>query len=78
MGMYALVDTVIDFGFPMLETYSEQIQALEDELMETKNERLLGSIHELRRELLLQREFVAARMSLVALHLASTSLVSVY
>nr|WP_297347028.1 magnesium/cobalt transporter CorA [uncultured Glaciecola sp.] len=53
--MYALVDTVIDFGFPMLETYSEQIQALEDELMETKNERLLGSIHELRRELLLIR-----------------------
>jgi Mg2+ and Co2+ transporter CorA len=53
--MYALVDTVIDFGFPMLETYSEQIQALEDELMETKNERLLSSIHELRREILLIR-----------------------
>jgi magnesium transporter len=53
--MYALVDTVIDFGFPMLETYSEQIQVLEDELMETKNERLLGSIHQLRRELLLIR-----------------------
>lgn len=53
--MYALVDTVIDFGFPLLEIYSEQIEALEDELMETKNERLLGSIHELRRELLLIR-----------------------
>ncbi|MFQ3250973.1 MAG: magnesium transporter [Glaciecola sp.] len=53
--MYALVDTIIDFGFPMLETYSEQIQKLEDELMETKNERILGSIHELRRELLLIR-----------------------
>ncbi|AEP29051.1 magnesium/cobalt transporter CorA [Brumicola nitratireducens] len=53
--LYALIDTVIDFGFPMLETYSEQIQALEDELMETKNERLLSSIHELRRDLLLIR-----------------------
>lgn len=53
--MYALVDTVIDFGFPMLEAYSEQIQVLEDELMETKSEKLLGSIHELRRELLLIR-----------------------
>jgi magnesium transporter len=31
--MYALFDTVIDFGFPMLETYSEQIQALEDTLL---------------------------------------------
>ena len=53
--MYALVDTIIDFGFPLLETYSEQIQALEDELLETKNERLLGEIHQLRRELLLIR-----------------------
>lgn len=53
--MYALVDTIIDFGFPMLEIYSEQIQALEDELMKTKNERILGSIHKLRSELLLLR-----------------------
>jgi magnesium transporter len=53
--MYSLVDTIIDFGFPMLESYSEQIQSLEEELMATKNEKLLASIHELRRELLLLR-----------------------
>ena len=53
--MYALIDTIIDFGYPLLEIYSEQIQALEDELLETKNERLLGEIHQLRRELLLIR-----------------------
>jgi magnesium transporter len=53
--MYALMDTVIDYGYPVLESYSEQIQALEDKLLETKNERLLGDIHQLRRELLLIR-----------------------
>lgn len=53
--MYALIDTVIDFGFPLLEAYSDKIQALEDELLETKNERLLAEIHQLRRELLLIR-----------------------
>jgi magnesium transporter len=63
--MYALVDTIIDFGFPLLETYSEQIQALEEALLETKNERLLGDIHQLRRELLLTRRRLWPQRELV-------------
>jgi magnesium transporter len=63
--MYALVDTIIDFGFPLLETYSEQIQDLEEALLETKNERLLGDIHQLRRELLLTRRRLWPQRELV-------------
>ena len=53
--MYALIDTTIDFGYPLLEVYAEKIQALEDELLEIKNEKLLGSIHQMRRDILLVR-----------------------
>jgi len=63
--MYALVDTTIDFGYPLLEIYSEQIQALEDELLETKNDKLLGEIHTLRRELLLTRRALRPQREMV-------------
>jgi magnesium transporter len=63
--MYALIDTVIDYGYPLLETYSEQIQALEDELLASKNEYLLGKIHQLRRELLLIRRRLWPQRELV-------------
>jgi len=51
--MYALIDTVIDYGFPLLENYSNHIQALEDTLLETRDTQALADIHKLRRELLL-------------------------
>ena len=53
--MYALTDSVIDYGFPLLEIYSENIQAIEDELLNTKNENILSKLHQVRRELLLIR-----------------------
>lgn len=52
---YALIDTVIDHGFPMLEKYAERIEDLEDALMEKPDADLLQEIHRLRRELLLLR-----------------------
>ena len=54
--MYALIDTVIDYGFPLLENYSNHIQALEDTLLETRDTQALADIHKLRRELLLIRK----------------------
>jgi magnesium transporter len=54
--LYALVDTVIDYGFPLVEGYSENIESLENELLTVKNEKVLGSIHALRREVLLTRK----------------------
>jgi magnesium transporter len=53
--MYALTDSIIDYGFPLLEVYSENIQGIEDELLNTKNEQMLTEIHKVRRELLLIR-----------------------
>lgn len=54
--MYALIDTVIDFGFPLLEAYSDEIQSLESQLLKRNNQELLAEIHTLRRELLLIRK----------------------
>lgn len=53
--LYNLIDTVVDFGFPLLELYAQRIQDLEDELIETKDKAALVKIHELRREILLIR-----------------------
>ena len=52
---YSLVDTVVDYGFPMLEVYSEKIQTLEDKLFDTPSKTELNQVHRLRRELLLLR-----------------------
>ncbi|MEQ3657850.1 MAG: magnesium/cobalt transporter CorA [Glaciecola sp.] len=52
---YSLVDTVVDFGFPMLEAYSERIQTVEDHLFDNPTRNELNEIHKLRRELLLLR-----------------------
>lgn len=52
---YNLIDTVIDFGFPLLESYSERIQILEDQLCDTPDKTQLNQVHKLRRELLLVR-----------------------
>lgn len=52
---YNLIDTVIDYGFPLLETYSERIQDLEDLLLDSPDNSILAKIHKLRRELLLLR-----------------------
>lgn len=53
--MYALTDSIIDYGFPLLEVFSDHIQAIEDELLNTQNEQMLSEIHQVRRELLLIR-----------------------
>tara|TARA_R110002167_G_scaffold42935_24_gene130143 strand:+ start:7093 stop:7857 length:765 start_codon:yes stop_codon:yes gene_type:complete len=52
---YNLIDTVVDYGFPLLETYSERIQDLEDLLFDSPDNSVLAKVHKLRRELLLLR-----------------------
>ena len=52
---YNLIDTIIDYGFPLLESYSERIQTIEDELLDTSDKTVLNQVHKLRRELLLLR-----------------------
>ncbi|NJN45994.1 MAG: magnesium/cobalt transporter CorA [Candidatus Competibacteraceae bacterium] len=53
--LYALVDRVIDQGFPVLESFSERIENLETELLTRPDQKTLNRIHQLRRDLLLLR-----------------------
>lgn len=53
--LYALLDVIIDKGFPMLETMGEVIEDLEEELLDSPNKRTLARIHQVRRDLLLLR-----------------------
>lgn len=52
---YALIDCAIDHGFPVLESFADKIDAIENELIVNPDEALLKSIHSTRREILLLR-----------------------
>lgn len=66
---YALVDTVVDQAFPVLEALGETLEDIETDLIEQPQSDTLARIHQLRRELLLlrrtlwpQREVVSSLM----------------
>jgi magnesium transporter len=56
--LYALIDLIIDAGFPILETFGERIEAIEEELLEAPSRETLAEIHDVRRELLLLRRLL--------------------
>ncbi|HEY9852304.1 MAG TPA: magnesium/cobalt transporter CorA [Leptolyngbyaceae cyanobacterium] len=49
---YSLLDAIVDGFFPVLETYGERIEELEDEVVTNPSKRTLEKIYEIRRELL--------------------------
>lgn len=54
--LYCILDIVIDQGYPVLESISEDIESIEDQLLDTSPTQItLGKIHRIRRELLLLR-----------------------
>lgn len=53
--LYALLDIIIDRGFPVLEYLSEHIEDLEEELLEEPDKQTMAKIHHLKRELLFLR-----------------------
>ncbi len=55
---YALLDTVIDGFFPVLENYGERLEELEDEVVAHPNKATLDKIHKIKRELLLLRRAI--------------------
>lgn len=55
---YALLDSVVDHYFAVLETVGERIEALEQELVTNPNPETLRAIHALKRELLFLRRAV--------------------
>lgn len=48
---YAILDTIIDGYFPVLENYGDKLDALEDEAVRTPKQDVLARTHILRREL---------------------------
>ncbi len=53
--VYALIDAAIDAFFPILETYGEQVEELEDDVVAQPGNRQIARIHELKRNLLTAR-----------------------
>ena len=53
--LYALIDALVDEFFPVLETYGERIEELEDEVVLKPQPAVLNEIHRIKRELLLVR-----------------------
>jgi magnesium transporter len=56
--LYALVDTIVDEAFPLLETYGEFVEDLDQELLENPGKSTLQKIHKAKRELLLIRRIL--------------------
>jgi magnesium transporter len=56
--LYALVDLVIDQGFPVLERLGGLIETIEDEVLQSPDRSTLTRIHLLKRELLLLRRML--------------------
>ena len=52
---YALVDAVVDHYFPVLESYGERLEALEEAVTIRPDAIILGKIHQAKRDLLLLR-----------------------
>ena len=53
---YALIDTVIDHVFPVLEGIGDTLEELETSILENPTSDDLGSLHEVKRRLLLLRK----------------------
>jgi len=55
---YCLLDSIIDGFFPVLESYGERIEELEDEVVMNPNRQTLAKIYQIRRELLTLRRAI--------------------
>jgi magnesium transporter len=53
--LYALVDRIIDQGFPVLERFGERLEELEMELLNQPDRQTLTRMHQIKRDLLLIR-----------------------
>ena len=63
--LYALIDVVIDAGFPTLEYFGELIEDLEEELLESPDTGTLRRLHLYKREMLLLRRMLWPQREIV-------------
>jgi magnesium transporter len=55
---YALIDAAIDAYYPVLETYAERIDGLEDAVLEAHSRRTMDQLHEVKADLLVLRRAI--------------------
>lgn len=63
---YCLIDAIVDNYFSVLDTYSEKVERLEDDLLSNPEPNTLAKIHEFKRELTLLRKNVWPMRELTA------------
>ncbi|MHB1158452.1 MAG: magnesium/cobalt transporter CorA [Phycisphaerales bacterium] len=56
--VYALLDAMVDYCFPILEQYGERLEDLEERILDHPDQRIIRQVHAVRRELLLLRREV--------------------
>lgn len=64
--LYAVLDLVIDAGFPVLEQLGERIERLEEIVLDRPDRTVVEAIHRLRRELLMLRRMLWPQRDLVS------------
>ncbi|ROU01320.1 magnesium and cobalt transport protein CorA [Marinobacter sp. R17] len=64
--LYALLDFVVDSGFPVLESFGDDLEVLESELLAHPDRQTLAAIHRLKRELLLMRRILWPQREMIA------------
>jgi magnesium transporter len=62
---YALLDSIIDHCFPILECLGEALEELEDELLDRPNRACVGRLHEFRRTLVQLRRVIWPERDLI-------------
>jgi magnesium transporter len=55
---YALLDSIIDCYFPVLEKYGERLEDIEDEIIERCDRSTISKVHEVKRDLLTMRRAI--------------------
>jgi magnesium transporter len=63
---YALLDSIVDHYFPVLECLGEALEELESEVLSSPSRSIVGTIHNLRRTLLQVRRYVWPMRDLVS------------
>lgn len=56
--LYALLDTVIDQGFPVLESFGLELELIEEKIVANATHETLTQIHDIKRELILLRRML--------------------
>ena len=73
---YALLDAIVDFYFPVLESIGESVETIEEQLLETPTRQLALDLHEMKRKLLqLRRSAWPQREIISQLHRDDSGLV---